>query len=160
MYRRPNGWKEVSQEEITAWVERYRASSLGLQRFARENGLSIQRLRYWVYGRPGEKTSEPETDVTAVGVAPVFQEIKLPASLPQQSWSKPFDDHAKLISSHADFRGLGTHRHAPRVQRSLYLSAISIGRGNSSFSQRIVNQPTFAWRVPLAHSSQPRDQAR
>jgi|ERR1039457_5178673 hypothetical protein len=68
MHRRPNGWKEVSQEEITAWVERYRASSLGLRRFAEENGIPVQRMRL-------------------VQVAPVFQEIKLPASLAQQSWA-------------------------------------------------------------------------
>jgi hypothetical protein len=87
MHRRPNGWKEVSQEEISAWVERYRASSLGLRRFAEENGIPVQRMRYWVYGQPEAQASEVETEETPVQVAPVFQEIKLPASLAQQSWA-------------------------------------------------------------------------
>jgi len=92
VYRRPDGWKEVSQEEIAAWVERYRASSLGLRRFAEQNSLSVQRLRYWVYCKGDPKGAEPEVKVTpvemaAVEVAPVFQEIKLPVSLPQQSWA-------------------------------------------------------------------------
>lgn len=93
MYRRPNGWKEVSKEESTTWVERYRASSLGLRRFAEENGLSVQRLRYWVYDKRNAKGPEPQaetelqTEATPVEAAPVFQEIKLPASLTQQSWA-------------------------------------------------------------------------
>jgi hypothetical protein len=86
MYRRPDGWKEFSQEEITAWVERFRASSLGLRRFAEQNGIPVQRLRYWVYGQPNPKPPAAE-EVLPVEVAPVFQEINLPVSLPPQSWA-------------------------------------------------------------------------
>jgi hypothetical protein len=92
MYRRPNGWNEVSQEEITTWVERYRASSLGLRRFAEENGISVQRLRYWVYDKSDAKASGPRLELAPIETAtaevpPVFQEIKLPVNLAQPCWA-------------------------------------------------------------------------
>jgi len=61
---------------------------LGLRRFAEENGISLQRLRYWVYGKPDPKASQPEVEVSPVEAVPIFQEIKLPVSLAQQqSWA-------------------------------------------------------------------------
>jgi hypothetical protein len=81
MYRRPN-WKPVSQAESTSWVRRYRASRLGLRQFAERNGISINRLRYWVYGNGERKASKPVTRE-----APVFQEIKLTGGLPLESWA-------------------------------------------------------------------------
>lgn len=63
----------VSQAERARWVERYRASGLGLQRFADEHGLKPGRLHYWVYA-PG--LASPRETVT-----PVFQELRLSGNL-------------------------------------------------------------------------------
>ena len=59
----------VSAAERARWVERYRASGLGLKCFAAEHGLKPGQLHYWVYA-PGSG-SPTET------VAPVFQEVRL-----------------------------------------------------------------------------------
>jgi hypothetical protein len=59
----------VSAAERARWVERYRASGLGLKCFAAEHGLPPGQLHYWVYA-PGSG-SPTET------VAPVFQEVRL-----------------------------------------------------------------------------------
>jgi hypothetical protein len=78
--KRPPYGARVSREEITSWIRRYRASSMGLRPFAEENELSINRLRYWVYGKRNSKSVRPAAAV------PVFQEMKLTAGLPLQSW--------------------------------------------------------------------------
>lgn len=62
----------VSRAERARWVERYRASGLGLQRFAAEHGLKPGQLHYWVYALGPESPSE-------TGV-PVFQELRLSGS--------------------------------------------------------------------------------
>src|SRR5260370_35695113 len=77
--KRPPYGARVSREEITSWVRRYRASSLGLRPFAEKNELSINRLRYWVYGKRNSKSVRPAAAV------PVFQEMKLTAGLPLPS---------------------------------------------------------------------------
>jgi len=51
------------------WVERYRASGLGLKCFAAEHGLKPGQLHYWVYTPGPVPASEPG--------APVFQEVRL-----------------------------------------------------------------------------------
>ena len=48
------------------WVQRYRASGLGLKRFAAQHGLSAGQLHYWTYHREMS---------TAARNGPVFQEI-------------------------------------------------------------------------------------
>jgi len=65
---------------MASWVNRYRASPLGLRRFAEKNGISINRLRHWVYGKGKSKS------VKLDAAAPVFEEIKL-TGLPLQSWA-------------------------------------------------------------------------
>ena len=67
--------------EISDWVRRYRASGLALGAFAGQHGLSRNRLHYWVYDR---RFAQPRPPVT---VAPVFQELKVTAELPPQSWA-------------------------------------------------------------------------
>ena len=62
--------------ERARWVEQYRASRLGLRRFAQRHGLRFGRLHYWVYG-----SSKRER-------ASMFQEVRLcgpPA--PAKVWS-------------------------------------------------------------------------
>ena len=68
-------------DEIAGWIRRYRASGLALGSFARQHGLSRNRLHYWVYDR---RFAQPRPPVT---VAPVFQELKVTAELPPQSWA-------------------------------------------------------------------------
>ena len=80
MKRPPNGAR-VSREELSSWIRRYRASSLGLRPFAEKNEISVNRLRYWVYGKRNVKS------VQRAAAAPVFQEIQLSAGLPLQSWA-------------------------------------------------------------------------
>jgi len=79
--KRPPYGARVSHEEISSWIRRYRASSLGLRPFAEKNEISINRLRYWVYGKRNRKSVKPAAP------APVFQEMKLTAGLPLQSWA-------------------------------------------------------------------------
>lgn len=63
----------VSRAERVRWVKRYRASGLGLQRFAAEHGLKPGRLHYWVYA--------PGLAPAAKPVTPVFQELRLSDNL-------------------------------------------------------------------------------
>ena len=66
-------------EEIAATISRYRASGLGLERFAREHGIPPGRLHYWLYQKqPGEGSSRRGHSAKPAGT-PVFQEIKLAA---------------------------------------------------------------------------------
>ena len=67
----------VSRGERARWVERYRASGLGLKRFAAEHGLKPGQLHYWVYA-PGPMPA-------AEGEAPVFQEVRWTGSLTHPS---------------------------------------------------------------------------
>src|ERR1700690_3943345 len=79
--KRPPSGARVSREEIASWVSRYRASPLGLRRFAEKNGISINRLRHWAYGKRKSKSVKPDV------AAAVFQEIKLTGGLPLQNWA-------------------------------------------------------------------------
>ena len=61
--------------ERTKWVERYRASGMGLKRFAEKHGLRRTQLHYWTYNAPAvAKVASP--------VAPVFRELALPKPWP------------------------------------------------------------------------------
>jgi hypothetical protein len=74
-----NGQGSNTPEEIAGWVSRYRASGLGLQHFAREQGLAATRLHYWVYRRGRPRPARPDSGL------PLFQEVKLPEGLPFRS---------------------------------------------------------------------------
>ena len=63
----------VSRAERVRWVKRYRASGLGLPRFAAEHGLKPGRRHSWVYA-PG--LASPRETVT-----PVFQELRLSGNM-------------------------------------------------------------------------------
>ena len=73
--------KRYTPDEISDWIRRYRSSGLALSAFAEQHGLSRNRLHYWVYvprfARPRQR----------VVPAPVFQELKVTAELPPQSWA-------------------------------------------------------------------------
>jgi hypothetical protein len=73
--------RSYTPEEISVWIRRYRASGLALGSFAEQHGLSRNRLHYWVYDRRYAQPFEP------TAAAPVFQEIKLTAGQPTQSWA-------------------------------------------------------------------------
>lgn len=73
--------RTFTPEEITDWIQRYRASGLGLGTFAEQHGLSRNRLHYWVYGRRHAPPAKP------VATAPVFQELKLLTGLSAQNWA-------------------------------------------------------------------------
>ena len=68
-----NGNGAVSRSERARWVARYRASGLGLKRFAAEHGLPPGQLHYWVYA--------PGPVAATAGGTPVFQEVRWPESL-------------------------------------------------------------------------------
>ena len=74
-----NGQREFSIPEISAVIARYRASGLGLARFAREQGVPAGRLHYWLYQKERTKSRKP---FTRVGPAAVFQEVKVASALP------------------------------------------------------------------------------
>lgn len=71
------GRGEVARSERVRWVARYRASGLGLKRFAAEHGLPPGQLHYWVYA-PGAVSH-------GAAVAPVFQEVRLTGSMTSPS---------------------------------------------------------------------------
>lgn len=61
---------------VEALIARYRASGLTLACFAREEGLPLGRLRYWVYVKgPRQALQDGARPVSA----PVFQEVKVGA---------------------------------------------------------------------------------
>ena len=66
--------------ERMRWVAKYRASGLGLERFARRHGLRPGRLHYWVYQSAGSRGSlVPE---------PKFQEVRIAGHGPGSgSWA-------------------------------------------------------------------------
>lgn len=63
---------------MNALISRCRASGLGLERFAREQGVPFGRLHYWLYqkGRSKEAQRRMQAEI------PVFQELKLASCLP------------------------------------------------------------------------------
>lgn len=70
----------VSAGERARWVARYRASGLGLKRFASEHGLQSGQLHYWVYAHGSASGGAT--------VAPVFQEVRLSGSVTSSDgWS-------------------------------------------------------------------------
>lgn len=84
MSEQRNGHKEFSSEEISQWIARYRASGLGLEQFARKNGMRPGQLHYWIYYKQRRNTRQP---VQGVASKPLFQELKLPAGSSVQSWA-------------------------------------------------------------------------
>ena len=80
------GRPDRTSEEIAAILSRYRASGLGLKRFARQEGLPPGRLHYWLYQRrPGSSARRRRQPASVV---PSFQEIKLPGrTLGYESWA-------------------------------------------------------------------------
>ena len=63
---------------LDALISRYRASGLGLERFAREQGVPYGRLHYWLYQK-GQSRGAQRRMQSAI---PVFQELNLASCLP------------------------------------------------------------------------------
>jgi hypothetical protein len=76
-----------SSEEIAAIISRYRASGLGLEAFARENGLPPGRMHYWIYQKHARPTNHQRPEPSPLAISPVFQEIKLPSMPPLGHWA-------------------------------------------------------------------------
>jgi hypothetical protein len=58
-------------------IAAYRASGLGLRRFAQENRISPHRLHYWIYEKSRDSKPRSSDNGTRAVRAPVFQEVKL-----------------------------------------------------------------------------------
>ena len=69
-----------ASQEMTALISRYRASGLGLERFARQEGMPYGRLHYWVYQK-----SRAKTPTRSRPPAPLFQEVELASCLPSMT---------------------------------------------------------------------------
>lgn len=76
-----------SAEEIAAIISRYRASGLGLEAFARENGLPPGRLHYWIYQKRARPAKHRLPATSPQTISPVFQEIELPTMPPSGNWA-------------------------------------------------------------------------
>lgn len=77
MKRNGNGLETDRGAERARWVAKYRASGMGLRRFANQHGLSAGQLHYWVYG--GRKPRVwPDK-------APMFGEVRLAEMSPAPS---------------------------------------------------------------------------
>jgi hypothetical protein len=75
-------------EEIAAILSRYRASGLGLERFARKHRIPPGRLHYWLYQKHLGAHARRWTKPARLAVAPLFQELKLPTGTPVvESWA-------------------------------------------------------------------------
>jgi transposase-like protein len=72
--------RTYTREERAEWVRRYRASGMGLKRFAAEHGLKLLQLHYWVYPKGASKRKR------AAKTTPVFQEIPLAQALGGANW--------------------------------------------------------------------------
>jgi hypothetical protein len=74
--------------EIAATITRYRASGLGLERFAREQGIPPGRLHYWLYQKQPSEVARRRVPAAKPAGAPVFQELKLTSAPPPvASWA-------------------------------------------------------------------------
>ena len=74
-----NHYSNKNVQEMNLVVAAYRQSGMGLERFARERGMSPGRLHYWVYqkqreAKPKRLAEEPRADQSAR-----FQELKFEA---------------------------------------------------------------------------------
>ncbi len=67
-----NGLPKGRDAERARWIQRYRASGMGLKEFARRHGLKRGRLHYWVY------QSSPPLEARQPEPVPTFQEVRLP----------------------------------------------------------------------------------
>jgi hypothetical protein len=76
-----------SAEEIAAIISRYRASGLGLEAFAGENGIPLGRLQYWIYQKYARRANQRLPATSPLAISPVFQEIKLPSMPPSGNWA-------------------------------------------------------------------------
>ena len=75
-------------EEIAAIISRYRCSGLGLERFARQQGIPAGRLHYWIYQKGPGASGQPRPKPAQPAVGPIFQEVKLAAGTPViESWA-------------------------------------------------------------------------
>ena len=79
MKRELNGHRNYSSQEIFELIGRYRASGLGVVRFARQHGIPPGRLHYWIYQKGSNR---PPTTANPSASAPLFQEVKVAAMLP------------------------------------------------------------------------------
>jgi hypothetical protein len=79
MKRELNGHQNYSSQEISELIGRYRASGLGVVRFARQQGIPLGRLHYWIYQK---SPNRPSSTSNRSASAPLFQEVKVAAMLP------------------------------------------------------------------------------
>jgi transposase-like protein len=76
----PRGSRRVPIAERTAWVERFHQSGLSQRAFARQHGLKLGLLLYWIYGH------KSAVGTTTANI-PRFQEIRLAPSEPSGGWA-------------------------------------------------------------------------
>jgi hypothetical protein len=72
--------RELSSEQISMVVARYRSSGLGAIQFAREQGIPAGRLHYWIYQKGRTKPRPPRRRLVS---NPLFQEVKVATLLPE-----------------------------------------------------------------------------
>ena len=75
-------------QEIATLISGYRASALGLERFAQKQGIPAGRLRYGLYQKHRAPHPSPVAKPSGVALAPLFQEVKLAAGVaPSTGWA-------------------------------------------------------------------------
>jgi hypothetical protein len=77
-----NGHRDFSSHEISELIARYRASGMGLERFAREQGIPPGRLHYWLYQKNPSRPPKHSPKRTGLVPIPVFQEVKVAGLMP------------------------------------------------------------------------------
>ena len=78
-----NGHRTLSHDTRSTLIKAYRASGLGLARFARQQGISPGRLHYWVYNKgPTKPPKANRASVPARATLPMFQEVRVGTILP------------------------------------------------------------------------------
>jgi hypothetical protein len=77
-----------TSEEIAVLLSHYRASGIGLERFARKHRIPAGRLHYWLYQKHRGASPSRRSKLARVAVAPIFQELKLSAGTPLvETWA-------------------------------------------------------------------------
>ena len=86
MKKRFNEHRKVSPDFIASLTEAYRASGLGLAKFARQRGISPGRLHYWVYQKARTQSWPAGRGATGKRpTAPTFQEVGVGTLFPEIS---------------------------------------------------------------------------
>lgn len=99
-----------SSSDIPALIASFRASGLGLERFARQHRIPPGRLHYWLYQKYRTVGAKASRNGGGANPMPMFQEVKLDPSALMANWAAEVSLESKLsirLSATADPAWIG-----------------------------------------------------